>query len=125
MKNSTPALLVLDGQGVVFNAPLRKFFDRLASELGLEAQEIHRRWDSKLRDLAWSGKLPEDQELWRRLAGPQADTTALSVALEAEYQLGPAAGHLAAWSSRIPIWLLSNHRSHWLLPRIERFQLKP
>jgi HAD superfamily hydrolase (TIGR01549 family) len=43
--------------------------------------------------------------------------------LEAAYELGPASPHLQRWSRQVPLWLLSNHRSPWLLPRLERFEL--
>jgi FMN phosphatase YigB (HAD superfamily) len=39
------------------------------------------------------------------------------------YERGTAVPHLCRWSRQLPIWLLSNHRSHWLLPRLERFGL--
>lgn len=28
---------------------------------------------------------------------------------------------LERWSRQVPIWLLSNHRHDWLVPRLERF----
>ena len=43
--------------------------------------------------------------------------------LEETYRLGPAALHLDELRAHAPLWLLSNHRSHWLEPRLRRFGL--
>jgi FMN phosphatase YigB (HAD superfamily) len=82
------------------------------------------RWDREIRVPAWTGQLSDD-DLWSALSGTSlvggVSAATWSRRLERHYAPGPAAEYLPCWSARVPIWLLSNHRSHWLLPRLERF----
>ena len=112
-------LLVLDVHGVVLNDRFPRFLAEVASHTGESVAEIQQRWRDDLRTSAWIGEI-DDRELWQRLTRG-GDAEAFRQALEAGYQLGPAAPHLAYWSTRVPIWLLSNHRTAWLLPRLSRF----
>jgi glucose-1-phosphatase len=112
-------LLVLDVHGVVLSDYLPTFLGKLAVLIGEPVDEVRRRWREGIRTPAWKGEI-EDVELWRRLSGVGGELWWRDQ-LEAGYQLGPAAPHLARWSARMPIWLLSNHRTDWLLPRLQRF----
>ena len=119
---SAPDLLVLDVHGVVLSNPLPAFLDRVADLTGRDRGETRARWKREVRLPAWTGAI-EDAELWRRLTGevrPSRDWRAL---LEESYELGPVAPHLERWREHASIWLLSNHRSHWLWPRLDRFGL--
>jgi HAD superfamily hydrolase (TIGR01549 family) len=114
-------LLLLDVHGVVLTNPLREFLDYLATATGQLPARVRHRWRDCLRTPAWSGQL-SDEQLWEQLTG--GDTTRdWRGILEAMYERGTAVPHLRRWSQQVPIWLLSNHRSHWLLPRLERFGL--
>jgi len=117
---SKPAveLLVLDVHGVVLSDHLPKFFEEFAVRTGERVDDVRRRWRKGIRTPAWKGEI-DDEELWRRLTGGGAHRW--RELLEAGYQLGPAAPHLARWSARVPIWLLTNHRTGWLVPRLRRF----
>lgn len=114
-------LLVLDGQGVVFTDPLAAFFDRVADATGQERDAVRARWRDEVRELAWRGAI-EDDALWRALAG--VDGREWGVLLEAAYGAGPATPRLATWAARVPIWLLTNHRTAWVERRLDRFGLR-
>jgi len=109
-------LLVLDVHGVVLNNPLPVFMQDLALRLKTEA--VHARWRSMRRDF-WEGRLDETA-FWSRLA-PTADAVALRSDLESRYAPGPYYAQLMKSDHRI--WLLSNHRHAWLMPRLQRFGL--
>lgn len=108
---------MLDGQGVVFNNPLLGFLADLADATGQRREAVARRWRDELRDRAWRGGIPED-ELWRELACGAAG--AWGERLESAYGPGPAAPRLPAWAARVPIWLLTNHRTAWVERRLDR-----
>ena len=112
-------LLVLDVHGVVFTNPLLGFLRQTALRHGLEPEGVIDRWQHDLRRAFWLGSIDE-REMWGRLF-PADDPAELSAALEACYEAGPLLPALDAIEE--PIWLLSNHRSEWLLPRISRFGL--
>ena len=121
MKDQQVELLVLDAHGVVLTNPFFSVLDRLARATGQAPAEVSHRWRSELRTPTWTGLLPEDS-LWRQLTGSDNGRHWRDV-LEGAYELGSAAPHLQRWSGQVPVWLLSNHRSDWLLPRLERFEL--
>ena len=73
-----------------------------------------------MRTDAWLGRINDD-ELWRRLIPAHYRSHDWRALLEAGYKYGPAAPHLRRWTECVPVWLLSNHRSDWLLPRLDRF----
>jgi FMN phosphatase YigB (HAD superfamily) len=52
---------------------------------------------------------------------PRSRPPCLRADLERRYRPGPWFDWVVAHDG--PIWLLSNHRSDWLLPRLERFGL--
>lgn len=114
-------LLVLDGQGVVFSDPFAKFLEQLAQATGRPAEVVARRWRTLRADL-WTGGLAEP-EFWRQMIDGD-DGGGWGAILEASYSAGPAAGHLPAWSSRVPIWLLSNHVTAWMDRRLARLDLR-
>lgn len=114
-----PKLLVLDGQGVVFEAPIKKFLHAFAADNELEPASVEERWNNQYRDLTWTGQI-DDEQLWNELAGKKTDVKKAMQAHLSSYQPGPVAGHLLRWSHQLPIWLLSNHRAHWLMPWLHR-----
>lgn len=118
---TSPALLVLDGQGVVFNDPFADFLVQAAKVTGQCVHTLQQRWKQELRVPFWSGLLSE-ADMWRTLLGGQ-ELLDLPAVLENAYAPGPAAPFLSRWSQRVPLWLLSNHRTAWLLPRLARFSL--
>ncbi len=117
-----PKLLVLDGQGVVFDAPIKKFLMSFTRHNSLNYESVIGRWQDRLRHLAWTGAI-DDKTLWNELAGRNVDTLQTMRSLSASYRPGPVAQHLAGWSQQIPIWLLSNHRSDWVLPQFDSLNL--
>ena len=121
MTEPTVKLLVLDGHGVVLTNPFQDFLVDLAQDTGQTEMEVKRIWNNRLRTPFWTGELAES-EMWRLLTGRE-NGDSWRWALEERYDLGPAADHLRRWSQAIPVWLLSNHRRQWLLPRLERFGL--
>ncbi len=115
-------LLLLDGQGVVFNNPFPAFLRALAAHTNQPEGVVWNRWYEQLRRPFWTGQMTE-RELWERLTEGLGETTDWRPLLESSYDYGPAAGHLEHWSRLVPVWLLSNHRGAWLRPRLERFGL--
>ena len=109
-------LVVLDVHGVVFSNPLVPFLAEMAGQYGREGTEVLQAWSTRLRRPFWLGQLGE-AELWTNLF-PGCDPVALSAELEGRYEAGPLFHRLDTISD--PIWLLSNHRSEWLIPRIAR-----
>ena len=116
-------LLVLDGQGVVINAPIRQFLAEFADRNALRFADVERRWESHVREKAWRGDI-DDATIWHELAGREVDARLTRKCLDANYSPGPAASSMASWSRKASIWLLSNHRSHWLIPRLESFGVR-
>ena len=115
-------LLVLDGQGVVFNDPLAAFFDQVADSTGQARGAVLARWRDDVRDRAWRGAI-DDRAMWTALIG--GDHRDWGARLEAAYAPGPAAPRLPGWAARVPVWLLTNHRTAWIEHRLERFGLRP
>ena len=116
-------LLVLDGQGVVFDAPIKRFLATFADDQQLSLRDIEARWESGLRERAWRGRI-DDANLWNELAGRSVDAAQTRLRLDASYRPGPAAPHLADWSGKARLCLLSNHRSAWLLPQLDAFGIR-
>ena len=119
----TIELFVLDAHGVVLSNPLPRFLDRVAERTGQDPGALRARWSRELRTPAWTGEIGDD-ELWERLTGERPASREWRALLERSYEPGPAAPHLDRWSERVPLWILSNHRSRWLEPRLERFGLR-
>ncbi len=115
-------LLILDAHGVVLNAYWPRFLRQIASLSDETVSEVVCRWLDRVRRDAWLGRITDD-ELWRRLIPAHYESHDWQAILEAGYTCGPAVPHLRRWASYVPVWLLSNHRSHWLLPRLNRFDL--
>lgn len=112
-------LLVLDVHGVIFTNPLVPFIAETAERLGREREEALRAWTTRLRRPFWLGEVSVEQ-LWSTLF-PGCPPAGLTAELEERYEAGPFLGALDAIDG--PVWLLSNHRTEWLLPRISRFGL--
>ncbi len=115
-----PRLLVLDGEGVVFNSPIKQFLQRFSSDNQLDYAIVEQRWEEKYRQLAWTGNI-DDPELWCGLANTRVDAIRTSATLSTAYSPGPAAPHVIRWSQAVPVWLLSNHRSNWIIPKLQQF----
>lgn len=112
-------LVVLDVHGVVFNNPFVPFLAEAAQRHGRDSEQVLHAWSSHVREPFWLGQL-EVAQMWATLI-PGTDPAALTAELESRYAPGPLFGALADISA--PVWLLSNHRSEWLLPRLQRFGL--
>ena len=112
-------VMVLDVHGVVLNKPLHDFVLDVGERSGEGGPELLRRWRNDLRVPFWEGYLSE-AEMWMRLA-PGFDPHVLRDDFESRFAAGPLFGAVVGSSG--PMWLLSNHRTDWLLPRLERFGL--
>ena len=110
-------LIVLDAHGVVFTREFPEFVRRRAVERGDDPDLVWESWRRDHRLDLWEGRTTPD-EMWQALfPGDRPDR--LTDDLERRYAPGPLFDVVAAADRRI--WLLSNHRSEWLLPRLARF----
>jgi FMN phosphatase YigB (HAD superfamily) len=118
---STPTvaapLVVLDAHGVVFDRAFPAFVRRRAVERGEDPTAVWGRWRDRHRLDFWEGRTTPT-EMWAGLF-PGDCPARLTAELERTYRPGPLFRYVATGSQRL--WLLSNHRSGWLLPRLERF----
>ncbi len=110
-------IVVLDVHGVVISNPLVPFLREIGERLGTGGDELLERWRAHWRRPFWEGSITE-AEMWAGVA-PGLDASELRADLESRYRPGP-------WFEFVlehpgPMWLLSNHRSAWLLPRLDRF----
>lgn len=112
--------LVLDGQGVVFNRPLRAFLADVARHDGRSPDDVWELWRRELRAPFWEGSLSR-AAMWGRLA-PGRDIGELEAELESRYGPGPLDALVRSVEDR-PLWLFTNHRALWLRPRLVRFGL--
>ncbi len=113
-------LVVLDVHGVVLSNPFPGFLREIGERVGIGGDEMFRRWRARWRRPFWEGSITE-AEMWEAIA-PGLDTVELRADLETRYRRGP-------WFDVVddhdgPIWLLSNHRTDWLLPRLDRFGVR-
>lgn len=122
MKRSSNHIMILDAHGVIFNNPFIGFLADVARMTGQTREDVLERWYREVRTLAWTGAMT-DEEIWRSLTAQRGDTQCWQALLETHYTLGPVAPMLRMWSQMMPIWILSNHRSHWLDRRLKRFQI--
>jgi HAD superfamily hydrolase (TIGR01509 family) len=110
-------IVVLDAHGVVFNRAFPAFVRRRAIERGDDPVTVWKQWRSTLRLDFWEGRTTE-AEMWAALF-PGDPPAQLSADLELGFEPGPLFDFVANGDRRF--WMLSNHRSCWLLPRLERF----
>lgn len=122
MNEPTVDYLILDAHGVCFNNPFKPFLSTLAQMTYQRPEDVQRRWMDELRTPAWLGEIGE-QELWQRLTRSIGDTECWQALLEIHYKPGPVARHLRRWGSAVPIWIMSNHRTTWLLRRFMRYDM--
>lgn len=113
----TTELLVLDVHGVIFNNPLPTFLHRLGERTGEGGDALLARWRHSIRTPFWQGRLDET-DMWRHIA-PEIPPTELRTELEDSYAPGPLFDLVMNWPNRL--WILSNHRSDWLIGRLTRF----
>jgi glucose-1-phosphatase len=113
------ALVVLDVHGVVFTNPFPGFIREIGERVGVGGDELFRRWRARWRQPFWEGSITE-AEMWEGIA-PELDAVELRADLESRYRRGPWFDFARDHDG--PMWLLSNHRTEWLLPRLERFGL--
>jgi len=114
--------LVLDAHGVVFSNSFRNVVSEIAHLSGQNTGEVWEKWLREVRYPAWSGGLSES-EIWPRL-GVGHLTRRRDEIMRTAFGLGPAGPYLRTWNRHTPIWLLSNHRSEWLRPRLQQFGLE-
>ena len=110
-------IVVLDAHGVVFNRVFPSFVRRRAIERGDDPVVVWDRWRREHRLDFWEGRTTPTA-MWAALF-PGDCPARLSADLERRYRPGPLFRFVASGTDRL--WLLSNHRSGWLLPRLERF----
>lgn len=112
-------LIVLDAHGVVFTREFPDFVRGRAIERGDDPDDVWARWHGDLRIELWEGRITPNR-MWPALF-PGDSATRLTADLESRYGPGPLFDLVAEGGHRL--WLLSNHHSEWLLPRLARFDI--
>jgi len=113
-------VFVLDVHGVVLNRPWTGFLRDVGDETGEGGEALVERWHRDLRLPFWEGRLDEG-DLWRTLA-PTRTAADLRADLEERFAPGPLFDALR--ESDVAVALLSNHRTDWLLARLDRFRIR-
>lgn len=116
-------LLLLDACGVLLNDPFYDLLVAMAEDTGRHPGDVLRPYEDEVRELFWAGRMTE-AEFWNRLL-PGADPDPWRRRLLDSFETGPAFDRLASWAEFVPVWVLSNHRSAWLRPQLERHGLLP
>ena len=114
--------LVLDAGGVVVTEPMGLVLTRLASASPLDRGTIEARYRSELYDRFWSGSL-EAELFWDALidlgdARIHPDELR-EVFFGSLFVQAAVASVLPRWRRIADLYLLSNHRSEWLLPLLQ------
>ena len=112
-------LFVLDVHGVILNRPWTGFLQDIGHATGEGSDALVERWHRDLRLPFWEGRLDESG-LWQSIS-PQRKPADLRADLEARFAPGPLFDTIV--ESDVAVSLLSNHRSDWLLTRLDRFGL--
>lgn len=112
-------LLVFDAHGVVLNRAFPTFVRRHAAARGDDPRTVWQRWRRELRLDCWEGRISIEQTWARLFPGDAPDT--LEEGLARTYARGPIFDRVFESDQRA--WLLSNHRTEWLLPQLRRFGL--
>ncbi len=119
-----PRLLLLDAGGLLVSNQMLVLFHDLAREAGTTVHRVRVHYQ-RHRSALWSGRMDE-ASFWRELLdglGLEGDITAWQRRMA--QLLGPqlAPSTLTRWSAQLPVWVVSNHRSEWLVPALERHGL--
>ena len=112
--------VVLGGEGVLFRSRIGDFLSLLATSHQRSVAEIEARWEREVRTRYWRGEMTDAHAL-RTLTGSRSELSKFQHPL-ALYTAGPAMTRLYAWSARLDVWLLCNHRSSWLRPFLEEHE---
>jgi len=119
---STSRLLVLDAGGVILTNQMPQLYQDLAhaavgTHADVEAAYLPLRVD------LWAGALDEYQ-FWRLLLDDPGIATPIKWRQDRVAELIQPllpVDTLRAWATMAPVWVLSNHRSEWLLPALDRY----
>ena len=121
-----PRLLVLDAGGVILSNQMPQLYRDLAEDAGGTLDDVDAAYLPLRVDL-WSGALDE-RRFWELLL------TTLEIASSAQtwqarvaelIQPALPVEVLQSWAAKTPVWVLSNHRSEWLLPALDRYGYTP
>ncbi len=119
-----PRLLLLDAGGLLVSNQMLVLFHDLARAAGTTVHRVRVHYQRQ-RSALWSGRIDE-ASFWRELLhglGLEADIATWQGRMA--QLLGPqlAPNTLTRWSAQVPVWVVSNHRSEWLVPALERHGL--
>lgn len=119
-----PRLLLLDAGGLLVSNQMLVLFHELARAAGSSVHQVRVQYQRQ-RSALWSGRI-EEAFFWRELLHElQLEVDIAPWQRRMAQLLGPqlAPNTLARWSAHVPVWVVSNHRSEWLVPALERHGL--
>ena len=125
MNNPTERILLLDIGGVIMTDPMGAFIDRLSQESKCPREELESFYRDVLYAPFWDGTISENafwDKLLDRCGLPDQREAWRPWLLTAMTPL-PAAGKLNHWRKTCELWMLSNHRSEWLRPLLNQYEL--
>ncbi|MFB9328502.1 HAD family hydrolase [Paenibacillus aurantiacus] len=113
--------LVLDAGGVLVSNLSPLFWEQLCEHASIDYDVIVPHYKTSMSAALWRGEVSET-EFWAWLAGgyPGVNETAARQLLMSNLVRLDALDCLAVWRTRADLHLLSNHRTEWLLPVLEK-----
>ncbi len=112
--------LVLDVGGVLAT-DLDLFWEELVNQAGLPYDKIRAIYKTEIREQLWQGDISE-RAFWQWLSYtfPKINLDYLQIAMQKSLVELEGIQHVDKWSTVSDIHILSNHRSEWLQPVIDR-----
>lgn len=103
----------LDAGGVLIDALMPSFPDRVAAVTGAEADVVRDLFVGPFRERYWTG-LHDESAFWERIGVPVPDTATRHAAVGLSALIPPL--RVAGWRDEAQVWIVSNHRHEWLEP---------
>lgn len=113
-------MLLLDDGGVLHRDYMNDLYDLISAESkeNVSSKEVEIYYRSNYRNNLWSGEISID-DFWKAISERFEVDIDLDSFIQKNMTVLPAALKVPFLSQRYTLGILSNHRSEWLLPRLE------
>jgi|GEM_PF-4790253 len=123
MKTSNKRILILDAGGVIIEDLSGQFWDLIAAQStdkALTREHLYREYKKDISDQLWTGQLSEQQLLhFLQTFKISLNEAELRAIIASCLKPLPAFEKVKEWSTKLPVYIMSNHLSDWLLPALE------